>query len=823
MIRPFFGIQRKIFAIILAWAVCMIVCAWLILSTPFVADMSAFLPRKPTAQQQLLVDQLKEGIASRVIIVGIRAAPNQDASASVTPAQLAVYSKALVAQLKTSSLFSLVANGDNSTESNIAQSASKEQNLLFEYRYHLSPRVTQAAFTAEGLNIALKDGLSELAMGGGLLSKALFFKDPTGETMTLIDRVVPSTQPFSLHGVWFSKDQNRAVMVLQTRAQGSDLDAQQAALIAVDAAFFSVAQTQALPATKVQLLKTGAPVYAVQSRASIESEAKLFSTIGTAIIIVLLLLVYRSPRLLALGLFPVITGAVAGLAAVALGFGSVHGITLGFGVTLIGEAVDYAIYFFIQQAGDESAQRRQEQFRELFWPTIRLGVLTSICGFCALLFSGFTGLAQLGLFSIAGLSAAALMTRFVLPHCLPAQLPIRIPTSLETFALAGARRVQSWRKTLFAVSAACVVLLVFKSNTLWQNELSALSPVSSTMQALDATLRGDISTPEMGYLLLSKSLTQQAALEQAERISAQLDDLVKQSIIASFESVSTYIPSVATQTMRLAALPSTGVLQVNLAAAVTGLPVKTAALQGFVNDIAQAKIRSPIQPKDLEGSALGAAVANLLIHQKDGYLSYFPIRAAEGKTLDAARVNQALLAAGIQGANVLDIKAEADGMYAQYVNEALLLSGLGLFVIALLLRYTLNSWNRALLVLLPQLLAVLWVMAMLAALGVRLNLLHLVGMLLVVAVGSNYGLFFDQANRASINAKVLVSLMLANATTVIGFGILALSSVPVLQAFGLTVGPGAWFALLLSAALAQGNEADKTPARSRVLPIKHPQ
>jgi predicted exporter len=145
-------------------------------------------------------------------------------------------------------------------------------------------------------------------------------------------------------------------------------------------------------------------------------------------------------------------------------------------------------------------------------------------------------------------------------------------------------------------------------------------------------------------------------------------------------------------------------------------------------------------------------------------------------------------------------------MYAQYVSEALLLSGLGLLAIIVLLRYTLHSWQRAALVLLPQLIAVLWVMALLALLGIRLNLLHLVGMLLVVAVGSNYGLFFDQANRASINAKVLVSLMLANTTTVIGFGILALSSVPVLQAFGLTVGPGAWFALLLSAALAKGKE-----------------
>jgi len=44
----------------------------------------------------------------------------------------------------------------------------------------------------------------------------------------------------------------------------------------------------------------------------------------------------------------VLSGALAGVAAVSLGFGVVHGITLGFGTALIGEAVDYSIYLFMQ-------------------------------------------------------------------------------------------------------------------------------------------------------------------------------------------------------------------------------------------------------------------------------------------------------------------------------------------------------------------------------------------------------------------------------------------------------------------------------------------
>jgi predicted exporter len=50
--------------------------------------------------------------------------------------------------------------------------------------------------------------------------------------------------------------------------------------------------------------------------------------------------------------------------------------------------------------GAHAARWRRES-----WPTVRLGLFTSLIGFAALVFAGFPGLAQLGVFSIAGLAA----------------------------------------------------------------------------------------------------------------------------------------------------------------------------------------------------------------------------------------------------------------------------------------------------------------------------------------------------------------------------------------------------------------------------------
>ena len=92
--------------------------------------------------------------------------------------------------------------------------------------------------------------------------------------------------------------------------------------------------------------------------------------------------------------------------------------------------------------------------------------------------------------------------------------------------------------------------------------------------------------------------------------------------------------------------------------------------------------------------------------------------------------------------------------------------------------------------------------AALVLLGAELNLLHIVGLLLIVAVGSNYALFFSDSAGMSgqDNPTLLVSLFIANSTTLLGFGLLAFSSVPVLNALGSTVGLGAFLALVFSAA-----------------------
>src|SRR5665811_2182113 len=148
------------------------------------------------------------------------------------------------------------------------------------------------------------------------------------------------------------------------------------------------------------------------------------------------------------------------------------------------------------------------------------------------------------------------------------------------------------------------------------------------------------------------------------------------------------------------------------------------------------------------------------------------------------------------------MKAESDRLYSGYLHEVILLSLGGLVAIIGLLLLVFRSTLRVLRIIAPLAAAVITVTAGLAMFGQQLIILHLVGLLLVVAVGSNYALFFDRADHP-LSPRTLASMLFANLTTVAGFGLLAFSNVSILQAMGATVAPGVILALIYSAILSR--------------------
>jgi predicted exporter len=354
-----------------------------------------------------------------------------------------------------------------------------------------------------------------------------------------------------------------------------------------------------------------------------------------------------------------------------------------------------------------------------------------------------------------------------------------------------------------ALAMLALTLLYFDRTTLWNRELSALSPVSAEEQRYDAQLRADLGAADVRDLVVVSGPDMESILRSAERAGTALKPLVREKVLGGFESPADYVPSLATQESRRGSLPSAAELRANVKQAIDDLPLRAERLQPFLEDMETTRHAALVTPRDLAGTSMRAGFDALILHQRDRWNALLPLRsAAVGGEIDLARVAAALKDGNVEDARVLDLKQESDALYAGYLAEAIHFSLAGFLALTVLLLIALRSPLRVARVLAPLVLAVLTVAAGLVVAGVQLSILHLVGMLLIVAVGSNYALFFDRQDHAEDpgnESLTLASLLIANASTVIGFGLLSFSQVPVLVALGTTVAPGTFLALLFAA------------------------
>ena len=780
-------VRRRALAL---WLVLVVTAGALTWRTHFVADLSAFLPSSPSAEQAVLLDQLKNGIAARLVLFGI-----EGGTAAQRGAASLKYAKAL----RASGVFDAVHNGDNSGFEATGQ-------FLFAHRYLLSPAVDAQRFSVDGLRAAIDDTTALLGTPAGATIKPIILRDPTGETVRMAESMLPSQAPRSDGGVWVSRSAARAVLIATTRADGADLDAQERML--------QLAHREFAPfeAQGLKLVVSGSGSFAVASRAQIKSEVERLAIAGGVAIVALLLLAFGgSLHTLAIALLPVGSGVLGGIAAVSLVFGNVHGITLGFGTTLIGEAVDYAIYYLIQARSRPGAERGSGAQRWLAdnWPTVRLGLWTSLCGFAALLFSGFPGLAQLGVFSIAGLTAAALTTRGVFtviaPDGAPGEGARRRLGHAVGWCTAVLPRLR-WPLAAVAVLAA-FALAVLPSP--WRGDLASLSPVGPEKMAIDAALRADLGATDAGTLVAVSARDEAGVLAAAEAAGARLDALVDSGVLLGYESPARLLPSPALQQQRRAALPEAAALRARLAEATIDGPLPASKLTGFIADVQAARALPLLTRASLKNTPLNAALDALLV-PGDATRPWRALLSLQtGATgVDAAVLRKAL--ADVPGAQVVNIGAELGMLYARYLHEAGVQALLGALAVCVLLALHLRSLPRLWRIVQPVAAAVLIVLAAFSASGAALGILHLVGLLLTVAIGSNYALFFDQiraqqealppGTRFVVDNDTLASLALANLTAVVSFGLLALSGIPALYAIGQVVAPGIALSLLLSAA-----------------------
>lgn len=737
-------------------------------------NFAAFLPQGGSASEQFFARQLRDSPAARLVLMRIGGG---------NAATLAATSEALRAALAADAHFDYASNG--SLASGLA-----ELPALHAARYTL---VADAAahMRVDALREALRRRYAALGSSMAMLEKRFVADDPTGETLALLGRMQSASSPRRERGVWFDADGTHAMLVAQTRAPASDARAQGDARRALDAAF---ARSRGTPALRVEYSSPG--LMAAASEASIAHDAKRVSFVATLGIILILFIAYRSLPIVALCALPAAAGLVAGLCAVTAGFGSVHAITLAFGTTLIGEAVDYPSYLLTRLRVARTVADVQRELRRPF----ALAVLTTACGALAFLASGVDGLVQLGVLTSTGIVVSGVVAWWIVPRIAPPAWRFRAPTPRSS---GGWPTVRVGPRAAAVVGVSLLLVACALGHRPWNDDPARMSPLPPQAIALDQSLRSAAGAPDAGRFALVHGAEIENVLQRTEQLRATLNAAIAAGELAGYDDVTRYLPSAATQRARLDALPDETTLRERVAQAIIGSPFRAGAFAPFVHDVELARVSPPLTAAAFAGTGVGLRIATLLRHDSDGEWSVIALRGVRDPAALAAR-----LRADPAAATFVDLRAQATAMFAQFRRRTFAAIVAGALVIGIILAVGLESVRAAAEALAPALVGVAWTALGVMAFDGGLSLFHVIALMLVLGIGVNYGLFAQAAaDRGDALRDLVATLALVSGTTAFAFAAMASSTIPVLRGIGVTVLTGTLSTLLACALIVRPRHA----------------
>lgn len=650
--------------------------------------------------------------------------------------------------------------------------------LFRDHPFVLLTPAQRRRFDNEGAKALATDVAVALASPAGMVNIG---SDPAGYVTRFVSSLPRPYPEFMPDGSMLSARRgDQRIFLLRLSAGQEAFGTRGSELAAQAVAASEKAAHRICPECRFQA--TGAALFAAAARHEAKSESTWLALSSTLLIMLLIAFVFRSLAPHLLGFLQLFASVAAASATVIVVFGSINILTLVFGTTLLGIAIDYAFLYFSEYwFGASPPARVMGKIRA----GLGVGLATGVLAFAFLALTGFPALTQIALFSVAGLLEAALVVVLIFPVTLRKPPDVTMPAIADWPArfVARACRPSRWRWLL-----PLLALLLALPGWFWlkpSDDVRELSHFPPRLLQVDQNIRQTLARfPASGFFLI-EAPDLDTALQRESVLFARLD---KDQPDANPLGLSRFLPSV---TRQRASLDSWGKLLADPAAVrqafvATGLPGK---LADHVERGWQGAPRSMLEPEQLF-----AAVPDLkrfVIPVDDGVAliaTVFSDRELGGNTLAAE-------ADGLAGVRFVEPLTRIADTLAGVRVRAVWLLVIGYLIISLLLvwRY---RWREGLRMVYPPLLAMGITLGVMGWLGEPVNVFVVVALILILGLGRDYAVFLREVGARERSPALAVTL--SAITTLLSFGLLALSSIPALHVFGLATGIGILASYLLA-------------------------
>ncbi len=530
----------------------------------------------------------------------------------------------------------------------------------------------------------------------------------------------------------------------------------------------------------------GAYRAALDNEETAKKDMRLAVAVTTVGIALLLVLAFPRPWLGLLALLPSALGAVLALWASSLCLGALSLVTIGFGSAIMAFTVDLGITYllFLDRPERMSGQavRREVGAAEF------LAAFTTIGAFLLLFLSDFKILAEIGLFSSLGVFFAFLLVHYGFPRIFPSLPPAKREGASLFRRGADSLFLRGGTAKFFAVLAAGLLLACWARPD-FRIDLNALNAVSAeTLQAEAEIQERWGNVPGRLHILLegatvaeiqdkSDGLQQRIAAEQA---AGRVQGAFVPSLL---------FPGEAQAQRRLEAWRGfwtnerQAALRRRIASAGEELGFARGAFRPFLEALGR-ETAGPVAIPERLYPLIG-------IHWDAERSRWLHLSSLTPASADAAEP--------IYHALHVDpsVQVFAPTLFTQRLGEVLgdmfvemaWITGIGLVVVVFLFFFDLSL---TLVALAPVAFALLATLGSLRLLGRPLDIPSLMLWVVVMGMGIDYSIYYTCSYQRYQDAhhpemgRIRLAIVLAAATTLIGFGVLSLARHPLLQSVGVT-------------------------------------
>ncbi len=626
-----------------------------------------------------------------------------------------------------------------------------------------------AGLDAAAIEKRLRDAYARLLSPEGWALKGLLRRDPLGLNRLGLEKLrylnmVPQAKLSG--GRFLSADGRHALVIADTPVAITDSRGATEMLQVLDRALAG------LPAG-VRATVVSGHRYTAANAGAIRRDLVVTLLASTLAMLALFFLFLRHWRALFAFLVPVAVLCIAAV-AVALGYGKVSAVTVGFGAVLLGISVDFAlhVYFALRRGGEAPAAVLATVARPVLF-----GGLTTIAAFAVLLVSDLPGQRQLAVFAITGLSASLLLSLLVLPHLIP---PAAADRPQRNWLQVGQRLPRRW---VLGVWLGLLLLCLWPASRVrFDGDLRSLSLVPDNLRTAEKELQTVWGNLRGMALVFAEGPDLAGALANNDRLFAFLR---RQPAMAAV-SLAPLLPAPATQekNRRDWAAFWQGAegerIRSDLAAAAARLGFAPTAFQPFL-----AATTAPAAAVDTQGlrrAGLGELVEAMILPAGDGYriLTLVPDTPATITLFEAHRDELPGVRLVSQGRFGREVSQAIGHDFRQFLTLAALL-------VTLLVTLLFRRPRPILLALLPVATGMAVMFGVMGAAGLKFTLLNVVATVLLIGLGVDYGIFMVCRMTEGYDHATDRAVLVSGLTTIAGFGALVLARHPALHSIGVTV------------------------------------